>query len=99
MKEKIHPKYFKTKANCACGAAFDIGSTKENIRVEICSKCHPLFTGKQKILDTEGRIEKFKKRMAKAAPITEKKAASKKSKKSKTVRKVQKTKLKKKPKK
>ncbi len=99
MKEKIHPKYFTTKATCACGASFDIGSTKENIKVEICSKCHPLFTGKQKILDTEGRVEKFKKRMAKAAPAKKKKTTKKKSKKSKTVRKVQKTKLKKKPKK
>ena len=99
MKEKIHPKYFKTKANCACGAVFDIGSTKENIRVEICSNCHPLFTGKQKILDTEGRVEKFNKRLSKASTATKKKTTSKKSKKSKTVRKVQKTKLKKKPKK
>lgn len=64
MKDKIHPKYFNTKASCACGATYDIGSTKENIRVDICSACHPLFTGKQKLLDTEGRVEKFKKKYA-----------------------------------
>ncbi|MBU1027151.1 MAG: 50S ribosomal protein L31 [Candidatus Margulisbacteria bacterium] len=68
MKEKIHPKYFQTTATCACGAVHKIGSTKENIRVDICSACHPLFTGKQKLLDTEGRIEKFKKKYANVAP-------------------------------
>lgn len=67
MKENIHPKYFKTTAACACGATFDVGSTKENIRVDICSKCHPLFTGTMKLLDTEGRVEKFKKKYEKAA--------------------------------
>jgi len=76
MKEKIHPKYFKAKAACACGATYDVGSTKENIRVDICSACHPFFTGQQKILDIEGRVEKFKKRYAKAAP--KKKPAQKK---------------------
>ncbi|HVN67912.1 MAG TPA: 50S ribosomal protein L31 [Candidatus Sulfotelmatobacter sp.] len=64
MKPGIHPKYFKTTATCACGAAYEIGSTKENIRVDICSACHPLFTGKQKMLDTEGRIQKFQKKYA-----------------------------------
>ncbi|MBI5701875.1 50S ribosomal protein L31 [Candidatus Saganbacteria bacterium] len=64
MKEGIHPKYFKTKASCACGAEYEIGSTKENIRVDICSACHPLFTGKQKLLDTEGRVQKFTKKYA-----------------------------------
>ncbi len=65
MKKDIHPKYFKTTATCACGATFDIGSTKENVRVDICSSCHPLVTGKQKMMDTEGRVEKFKKKYAK----------------------------------
>ena len=65
MKENVHPKYFRTTATCACGATFDIGSTKENVRVDICSNCHPLFTGKQKLMDTEGRVEKFKKKYAK----------------------------------
>lgn len=67
MKEKIHPKYFKTTATCACGATYDIGSTKENIRVDICSNCHPLFTGKQKLMDAEGRVERFKKKYSKIA--------------------------------
>jgi large subunit ribosomal protein L31 len=67
MKQDIHPKYFKTTATCACGATFDIGSTKDNIRVDICSNCHPLFTGKQKLMDTEGRVEKFKKKYAKVS--------------------------------
>lgn len=64
MKENIHPKYFTTKATCACGAVYDIGSTKENLRIEICSACHPLFTGKQKLLDAEGRVQKFQKKYA-----------------------------------
>ena len=67
MKDEIHPKYFKTTATCACGAKYEIGSTKENIRVDICSNCHPLFTGKQKLMDTEGRVERFKKKYSKVA--------------------------------
>ena len=59
MKKDIHPKYYKVKATCACGAEFDTGSTKENIRVDICSNCHPFFTGVQKIVDAAGRVEKF----------------------------------------
>jgi len=70
MKKEIHPKYYKTTATCACGASYDIGSTKENIRVDICSNCHPLFTGKQKLLDAEGRVERFKKKYAKVASTT-----------------------------
>jgi len=62
MKENIHPKYFETVAKCACGETFNTGSTKKEIRVEICSKCHPFFTGKQKFIDAGGRIDKFKKR-------------------------------------
>lgn len=64
MKDKIHPKYYNTVAKCACGAEYQIGSTKETIRVDICSACHPLFTGKQKLMDTEGRVQKFKKKYA-----------------------------------
>jgi len=67
MKKDIHPKYHKTTATCACGAKFEIGSTKESIRLDICSNCHPLFTGKQKFLDSEGRVERFKKKYAKVA--------------------------------
>jgi large subunit ribosomal protein L31 len=73
MKKEIHPKYQRTKATCACGATYDIGSTMENIRVDICSNCHPLFTGKQKLMDTEGRVERFKKKYAKVAATAAKK--------------------------
>ena len=63
MKKDIHPKYdLKTKATCACGAQFEVGSTMEEIRMEICSKCHPFYTGNEKIMDTSGRVERFKKR-------------------------------------
>jgi len=65
MKEKIHPKYFKTTATCACCATYEIGSTLENIRVDICSACHPFFTGEQKLIDTAGRVERFKRKYAK----------------------------------
>ncbi|MBQ1250656.1 MAG: 50S ribosomal protein L31 [Clostridia bacterium] len=62
MIEAIHPNYKKTTVTCACGNTFVTGSTKENLRVEICSNCHPFFTGKQKLVDTGGRVERFKKR-------------------------------------
>lgn len=62
MKEGIHPKYSQTTITCACGEVIETGSTKENIRVEICSKCHPFFTGKQKLVDTGGRVDRFNKR-------------------------------------
>lgn len=62
MKENIHPRYGKTTITCACGEVIETSSTKENIRVEICSKCHPFFTGKQKLVDTGGRVNRFKKR-------------------------------------
>lgn len=62
MKEPIHPKYKETTITCACGNVIETRSTKENIRVEICSKCHPFFTGKQKLVDTSGRVDMFKKR-------------------------------------
>ena len=78
MKEKIHPKYFTTPATCACGAAYEIGSTKQNIRVDICSACHPLFTGKQKLMDIEGRVQKFKKKYAGVTPAKKKPAKKKK---------------------
>ena len=65
MKEGIHPKYQRTTVICACGNTFVTGSTKENIRVEICSKCHPFFTGKQKLVDTGGRVERFNKKYGK----------------------------------
>ena len=62
MKEGIHPDYKQTTIKCACGEVIETGSTKENITVEICSKCHPFFTGKQKLVDTGGRVEKFRKK-------------------------------------
>jgi len=62
MKENIHPKYGEAVVKCACGETFTTGSVKKELRVEICSKCHPFFTGKQKLVDTGGRVERFKKR-------------------------------------
>jgi large subunit ribosomal protein L31 len=59
MKEGIHPTYTTATVTCACGNSFETRSTKPTIRVEICSNCHPFYTGKQKIVDTEGRVEKF----------------------------------------
>jgi large subunit ribosomal protein L31 len=72
MKPEIHPKYFDTTATCACGATYKIGSTKENIRVDICSACHPLFTGKLRLIDTEGRVQKFQKKYANVTPVKKK---------------------------
>ena len=62
MKEGIHPKYQKATVTCVCGNTFVTGSTKPELRVEICSKCHPFFTGKQKLVDAGGRVDRFKKR-------------------------------------
>ena len=62
VKEGIHPKYELVQIKCACGEVIETRSTRKNISVELCSKCHPFFTGKQKIIDTEGRVERFKKK-------------------------------------
>ena len=62
MKEGIHPKYELTKITCACGNVIETRSTVKNINVEICSNCHPFFTGKQKLVDTAGRIERFRRK-------------------------------------
>jgi large subunit ribosomal protein L31 len=62
MKEGIHPKYHKVLVTCACGNKFETRSTKSDIRLELCSACHPFFTGKQKLIDTAGRIERFQRR-------------------------------------
>ena len=68
MKKDIHPKYnIKTKATCACGAIFEVGSTMPEIKMEICSQCHPFYTGKENLLDTAGRVERFNKRRAATA--------------------------------
>lgn len=64
MKEGIHPKYVECKVHCACGNEFTTRSSKNEIQVEICSACHPFFTGKQKLIDTAGRVERFKRRYA-----------------------------------
>ncbi|MBN2693384.1 50S ribosomal protein L31 [bacterium] len=64
MKKTIHPKTHKIIAHCACGAEYEVESTKESIRLDICAKCHPFFTGKQKLVDTTGRVEKFRQRYA-----------------------------------
>ena len=71
MKEKIHPEYHEVLVHCACGTTWKTKSTKKELRLEICSSCHPFFTGKAKLMDTEGRVERFQKRYAgtkKAAP-------------------------------
>jgi large subunit ribosomal protein L31 len=62
LKTGIHPEYIETTIACACGNKIETRSTKKNIHVEICSSCHPFFTGKQKIMDTEGRVERFKRK-------------------------------------
>jgi large subunit ribosomal protein L31 len=74
VKKKIHPEYKETQVVCACGNIIRTRSTKENIHVEICSKCHPFYTGKQKLVDSAGMVERFQKRYAKkkeAAPKAE----------------------------
>ena len=65
MKAKIHPEYYEIVVTCACGATHPTRSTKKDLKVEICSNCHPFFTGKQKLIDTAGRVERFKTRYSK----------------------------------
>ena len=62
MKSDIHPTLYKTRVLCACGNTFETLSTKEELRIDICSACHPFFTGKQKLIDTAGRVERFKRK-------------------------------------
>ncbi|NLP46929.1 MAG: 50S ribosomal protein L31 [Epulopiscium sp.] len=62
MRKDIHPEYFQAKVVCSCGNEFETGSTKENIRVDVCSKCHPFYTGKQKAAAARGRIDRFNRR-------------------------------------
>ena len=64
MKSGIHPKYYHVVIRCACGATYETGSTKQDIHVELCSACHPFFTGKQKLVDSAGRVDRFNKRYA-----------------------------------
>ena len=70
MKAGIHPEYVETTITCACGEVIHTRSTRPQIRVEVCSKCHPFFTGKQKLVDTAGRVERFQ-RKYKRKPVTE----------------------------
>jgi len=94
MKKEIHPQYYpKAKVTCACGNVFYVGSTQKEMQTEICSSCHPFYTGKEKLVDTAGRVEKFKKRREKASltvrskktkhAVKSKKRAAKKDKKEK----------------
>ena len=77
MKTDIHPTYFpQAKVTCACGRTFTVGSTREKIEVEICSNCHPFYTGNDKIMDTAGRVEKFKARSSFAKASKDKRAAA-----------------------
>lgn len=74
MKKDIHPKYYpKAQVKCACGNNFTVGSTKEHIETEICHMCHPFYTGKEKIVDAMGRVERFKKRLEKKEKFKHKK--------------------------
>ena len=75
MKPAIHPKYFDVEARCACGNTFKTRSTKADLHLEICSACHPFFTGRQKLIDTEGRVERFTKRFGVQTSETRKAAA------------------------
>jgi len=78
MKTDIHPTYFpKAKVTCACGQSFTIGSTVEHMNVEICSACHPFFTGKQKLMDSAGRVDRFRKRAEKSQTTTKRKLKEK----------------------
>ena len=80
MKAEIHPEYNKDAVfTCACGATYKIGSVKKTVNVEICSNCHPFFTGQEKVLDTAGRVEKFKARAASTKVTGAKKDAAKKA--------------------
>ncbi|MGA1840445.1 MAG: 50S ribosomal protein L31 [bacterium] len=65
MKKEVHPAYHEATITCACGKIYNVGSTQEKMHVEICSNCHPFFTGKQKLIDTAGRVEKFRRKYRK----------------------------------
>ena len=76
MKEAIHPKYFEVEARCACGATWKTHSTKQELHLESCSNCHPFFTGRQKLIDTEGRVDRFTKRFGAMSVEQRKKEAA-----------------------
>lgn len=84
MKKDIHPKYYSnTKVTCSCGANFEIGSTVPELKVDICSNCHPIYTGKKKFIDTAGRLEKFMAKMEKSNKMKEEISAREKARTSK----------------
>jgi large subunit ribosomal protein L31 len=78
VKQGIHPKYFDIEARCACGATWQTRSTKQELHLEICSNCHPFFTGRQKLIDTEGRVERFTRKYGAQTVAGRKAAATKK---------------------
>ena len=86
MKEGIHPKYYEVEARCACGNTWKTRSTKKELHLEICSNYHPFFTGRQKLIDTEGRVERFTKKFGAQTVESRKKAATAKAGARKTVR-------------
>ncbi|MDO8486183.1 MAG: 50S ribosomal protein L31 [Candidatus Staskawiczbacteria bacterium] len=73
MKKDIHPKYYKTSVKCACGKSFVVGSTKEFIETEVCFQCHPFYTKQENVIDTLGRVQKFKERLSKKTVKSKKK--------------------------
>lgn len=77
MKPKIHPKYYEIKVKCACGHEIIIGAAAAEIHIEICSNCHPFYTGKQKLVDTAGRIDKYNRKFQKGIDLKKKRGASK----------------------
>ena len=72
MKDGIHPKYDVTTVTCACGNKFETRSTKQNLRIDVCSRCHPFFTGEQRLMDTGGQVERFRRRAQRAAQAAQK---------------------------
>ena len=72
MKKGIHPKYMDTRATCNCGSVMEIGCTVADLKMDVCSNCHPFYTGTHKVMDTEGRLERFKNKYAKAQTATKK---------------------------
>lgn len=95
MKKDIHPNYNeKAKVTCACGNSFEVGSTSENLNVEICSACHPFYTGKQKLVDTARRVEKFEAKAQKAQDLNDRKGKKAKKEKQKEIQAAKKAKVK-----
>jgi large subunit ribosomal protein L31 len=76
VKDAIHPKYHEVEVRCACGATWKTRSTKQDLHLEICSNCHPFFTGRQKLIDTEGRVERFTKKFGAQTSASRKTAAA-----------------------